>query len=205
MPGHSQAAVIAMKTRYLHLHEKGDTEAAEWYLLTDLNDTVKYLSPQMFTEDAINPCINSTYRFIDHVVSAFVSMHVDIQPLTIFHVGGDEVSDQAWYLSPACDKLKEEHEQIKTNKDLKEHFTHRVAQITKSKGLALGVWEDGVIGEGGVHFNRTDIVNDRVVTNAWNNIWESGMSNNAYRLANEGYEVFHKFKSSYRSTFTEIW
>ena len=44
--------------------ETGDVAAAEEFLLSDLEDESVYLSVQLFTDNAVNPCINSTYRYV---------------------------------------------------------------------------------------------------------------------------------------------
>jgi len=54
----------------------------------------------------VNPCIDSTYTFIDHVITQLKQMHDGIQPLSVYHVGGDEVARGAWSQSPACQHLK---------------------------------------------------------------------------------------------------
>lgn len=56
----------------------------------------------MFTDDAINPCLESTYNFVRHLVKELVTMHNETQPLTTFHFGGDEVARGAWMESPSC-------------------------------------------------------------------------------------------------------
>lgn len=53
-------------------------EATE-FLLTDLDDPSEYLSVQYFTDNAINPCIDSTYAFMEHIIIETVNMHKDIQ------------------------------------------------------------------------------------------------------------------------------
>ena len=53
-------------------------------------------------DNAINPCLESSYTFVDHVIKAVTEMHRDIQPLKVFHFGGDEVASKAWTGSPVC-------------------------------------------------------------------------------------------------------
>ena len=45
--------------------------------------------------------------FIDHVISQLKQMHDGIQPLSVYHVGGDEVAAGAWSQSPACQHLNQ--------------------------------------------------------------------------------------------------
>lgn len=83
----------------------GDSYKANQYLLSDAQDTSKYLSVQFFTDNAINPCLDSTYEFFEYIVFQVRNMHLGIQPLKIFHFGGDEVAKGAWTKSPACAKM----------------------------------------------------------------------------------------------------
>ena len=63
--------------------------AAEEYLLTDLEDTSEYLSVQYFTDNAINPCMDSTYRFMEHVIVETMKLHQDIQVCAHVILHGD--------------------------------------------------------------------------------------------------------------------
>ena len=91
MPGHAHAAINAMLARYRKYNSSGDSSKAEEYLLTDLADKSDYTSIQGFTDNAIDPCVNSTYNFIEKVLRSVKNLHADIQPLTLYHIGGDEV------------------------------------------------------------------------------------------------------------------
>ena len=68
MPGHSHAAIMSMEGRH---RDKGGDE----FTLIDREDKSTYLSVQQFRMNSLNPCIESTYRFIDHVVGELVAMH----------------------------------------------------------------------------------------------------------------------------------
>jgi len=50
-------------------------------------------------------------------------MHDGIQPLDVYHVGGDEVAKGAWSQSPACHRLKQQLTDIKT------HFIERSPRL----------------------------------------------------------------------------
>ena len=79
--------------RYERLMREGKTTEAEQYLLVDPLDTSKYLSIQTFHDNAINPCMDSTFTFMEHLVREVNKLHENIQPLKIFHFGGDEVAN----------------------------------------------------------------------------------------------------------------
>ena len=102
MPGHAHAAIKAMEVRY---NITPDRTAAEEFRLIDPDDTSFYISVQQWMDNAINPCIESTYNFIAKVIDTVVDLHKDIQPLKIYHFGGDEVANGAWENSSRCDTL----------------------------------------------------------------------------------------------------
>ncbi|XP_020912807.1 uncharacterized protein LOC110250538 [Exaiptasia diaphana] len=193
MPGHGHAAIKAMQSRYRKFMAMGDTYQANKYLLSDPQDTSKYLSVQFFTDNAINPCLESTYEFFEHIVFQVRDMHLGIQPLEIFHFGGDEVAHGAWTKSPACAKLAAELGMNFTSpnivKDLKEYFVRRVSDISHKYCLDIGAWEDGVLGVKDTPYDRSYLKNKKVYAYAWDNVWEWFQGDRAYKLANAGYKV----------------
>ena len=83
MPGHGHAAIKAMQARQRKQAAMGNSFKADQYLLSDPLDASKYLSVQFFTDNAINPCLESTYEFVEHIVVSVKYMHQDIQPLKV--------------------------------------------------------------------------------------------------------------------------
>ena len=185
MPGHSHAAVKAMEYRF-HKQNSSTNETvrkdASKFLLAELGDPSKYFSIQMFRDNAVNPCLNSTYNFIEHVVSAVVSLHKDVSPLQVFHIGGDEVASGAWVNSTACQNLKTQTD------SLKKYFTKRLSEIIAKYNISFAAWEDGLI-ENNKLFKKSELSKDSVYSYAWDNVWEWGKFDRAYRLANEGYKT----------------
>ena len=100
MPGHAHAAIRAMEVRY---NTTPGAAAAERYRLIDPDDTSFYYSVQYWMDNAINPCIESTYEFIAKIVDTVVELHKGIQPLKTYHFGGDEVAKGAWENSTKCE------------------------------------------------------------------------------------------------------
>lgn len=88
MPGHCRAGVKAMEARFRKYMKYGNETAAREYLMTDFADSTQYLSVQMFTDNTINVCMNSTTAFINYVIQALKVMHEDIQPLKTYFFGG---------------------------------------------------------------------------------------------------------------------
>ena len=110
------------------LGDKGDYSNSDEYMLIDPDDPSAYESVQLYNDNAINPCINSTYDFIDLVMTEIKKMHGTINPLRTFHFGGDEVAKGAWVNSTFCQAL------LKTVTSLKEYFTQKVARLAADKG-----------------------------------------------------------------------
>ncbi|OWF49612.1 uncharacterized protein LOC110451484 [Mizuhopecten yessoensis] len=191
MPGHSQAAIKAMEVRYYDLQEKGRGLEARQYLLSDLSDKSDYLSVQSFKNSAINPCLESTYSFLHHVIMSLKALHSDIQPLTFYHFGGDEVPKGAWVNSSACDTSSLQPD-VHNMQKWKEYFLKRIFKMAEQENLKLGVWEDGIIDQNTTepyNNNLLGAMSGNVFTYPWNNKWEYGMGNEAYKLANAGYKV----------------
>ena len=91
MPGHGHAAIKAMQARQKKYAAMGKTFEADQYLLSDPLDTSQYLSVQFFTDNAINPCLESTYEFLEHVVNSIRHLHHDIQPLKVSYLSDTPV------------------------------------------------------------------------------------------------------------------
>lgn len=94
-----------MQSRYQNLLQQGNINEAKRYVLIDQKDTSKYKSIQMYTDNAINPCLESTYDFIERIVKSLIEYHSGIMPLKIYHFGGDEVAKGTWENSTACDEF----------------------------------------------------------------------------------------------------
>lgn len=75
------------------------------FRLDDPDDTSEYLTVQYFKSSAVNPCINTSYAFVERVIQVLKDYHQEAgQPLTLIHLGGDEVP-KAWIESPICQSL----------------------------------------------------------------------------------------------------
>ncbi|XP_033725870.1 uncharacterized protein LOC117315681 [Pecten maximus] len=187
MPGHARAAIKSMEARRLKFPT--NATAANEYLLTEIGDQSQYLSVQMYTDNAINPCLESTFKFTDHVIAETMKMHENIQPLRMFHFGGDEVAGGAWVNSSACKTLIARKNDVRGVSDLKGYFAARIANQVATRGINTGAWEDGLM-EGKDPYDRTKLPNNiNVYGYAWDNVWEWGVGERAYRLANSGYKV----------------
>lgn len=199
MPGHSYAAVVAMTARYNKFKDAGNIEAAKEFMLTDISDNASYTSDQRYTNNTINPCVEGSRRFVQKIISSLKELHQPIQPLKIFHVGGDEVPLGAWDGSDACnsyyndnnldgsdpylDEEDEDYESIKMTSALQEYFLNFVEEICQKENLQLAVWNDGI--RDPTAKQKTDRPK---MVHAWR-ISRKNERHNPNILANSGYEV----------------
>lgn len=183
LPGHSHAAIKAMEARYIRHRDMDQIEDGLRFYLNDLKDESTYQSGQFFFNNSVNPCIETSYQFVDKLVHEVQALHQKIQPLKVIHLGGDEVPLGAWSLSPACQELSQK---LKSDyPDWKAFFIQRVARIVGKYGVRLGLWEDGLMDDSHSPVMRSKLGSDVVYGYAWGNTMNLG-----YRLANDGYKVF---------------
>lgn len=182
MPGHSRAAVKAMQLRYKKFIKQGESEKANEYLLSDFEDATVYSSVQFYHDNTINPCMDSTYRFVDKVIDELVKMHEQAGvPLSRYHMGADETAG-AWKQSPICEQFINEEIAISHTDDLLAYFVGRMIQIGQNKGLVVGAWSDGL-----EHVKKKQAPG-LVQANVWDTLFWGGHKR-ADELANEGVQT----------------
>jgi len=180
MPGHSRAAIIAMKARARRLLGEGKPEDAARYRLDEPEDKTVYSSIQHYNDNTLNVCLPSTYAFIATVIDSLKSMHQEAGlPLRIYHIGADETAG-AWKDSPACQKLMAD--QHLTLPQLGNVFLARVAGILHDRGIEPAGWSDGLSSLDPAQ------VPGKMQSDAWGNLFGSGITE-AYRHANQGWDV----------------
>ncbi len=186
MPGHSRAAVKSMEARYKKFMAAGDQESAEMYLLTDINDSSEYYSAQNYTDNTINPCMESSFLFMDKVISEIVKQHNDAgQPLTDYHIGADETAG-AWVDSPVCNEMFADTENdINTAADLGGYFIKRISHILQTKGVSLAAWNDGL--KHGEYIDPETLAGDASAY-TWGTMFWGGI-NDIHGMANVGYDI----------------
>jgi hexosaminidase len=194
-PGHSRAAIIAMRKRHHDKMKSGDEKGALEYLLDDFGDKSEYLSAQNFRGNTICICQESAFTFYKKVVDEIIAMYKAAEvPIHTFHTGGDEVPKGAWTNSPVCEKFIAETEGINTRNDLQNYFYTRVSKIFEDRGIQTAGWEE--IGQMEIHENGNDVIRPNPIfadkgfrAYAWNAVAGWGGEDMAYQLANAGYEV----------------
>ncbi|XP_005095957.2 beta-hexosaminidase [Aplysia californica] len=189
MPGHCTAAIVAMEARYKRLRDAGRTSDALKYRLREpkANETNHY-SVQRFNNNVLNPCLQSTFTFVETVINTVYSLHSDIAPLKVFHFGGDEVQRQSMGYTPSCDKLKATLDSTERYTGWQDFFARRVAKLLQTSDLDVAGWEDSF------KHRRNPLPlelypNRRVYAYTWQNSWEGGGAQMPYLLANSGYKV----------------
>ncbi|XP_052788332.1 uncharacterized protein LOC128223112 [Mya arenaria] len=188
MPGHSAAAISVMEKReddidFMKSH--ANWPLPESWLLYDHKFTPSVNSGLKWSKNAMNPCMNSTYRFVELVVDGLIELHRPVQPLRIFHMGGDEVTLGAWDESKECfDNTDFRGFDTAASQRV---FMSRVAKIVADKGLSLGVWEDGVYAN-----DKPNPITDyksEVFVYPWNNRWCTNKAKRSSEFADAGYKV----------------
>lgn len=138
MPGHARAAIRSMDARYRRFMAAGDPDSAKEFLLSDPEDTTRYLSIQYYNDNAINPCQDSSYRFIERVLTSLKDIHKEAGvPLRTYHLGADETAG-AWKSSPQCLAKRMDPEYLRA------YFVSRVVKMGNALGLTMAGWSDGM-------------------------------------------------------------
>jgi len=179
MPAHAHAAIKAMEERF---RRKNDVD----HLLTDLEDKSEYLSVQMFKDDAMNPCIESTYNFLKRVIRTVKELHSNISNLTYFNIGGETIPHGALVNSTACRKAFPKVAPQDLPIYAKAYFMSRLAKmVIVDEGLKLAGYEDAFF----VNGDPLPGGSSNLLAYPYQNVWEWGLANKAYKLANSGYPV----------------
>jgi hexosaminidase len=179
MPAHARAAVRSMEARYAKYHGTDEARAAQ-YRLIDPADTTRHTSVQGYTDNLMNPCLDSTYAFIAKVVAEikarYDAAHVK---LLMFHAGGDEPPGSVWWAgSPACRASTS----TRALRDVarKDSFFKKVSAIALGSGAKMAGWDDVI--QKGLRISG-------FVSMPWSNVWGSGGEDQAYKQANSGQSV----------------
>ncbi|RPH33719.1 MAG: beta-N-acetylhexosaminidase [Bacteroidales bacterium] len=194
-PGHARAAIKSMDARYERFMAIGNKQAAEEYLLRDINDKSSYLSAQLWTDNVMNVALPSTYRFMEKVIDEIQSMYREANaPLSTIHLGGDEVPAGVWEKSPICNALINSDPTLHNTDDLWYHYYGKLKDVLDKRNLFLSGWEEIALRKTSLDGNKVMIPNPDFTkanfqVNVWNNMIGWGNEDLPYRLANAGYKV----------------
>ncbi len=106
-----------MEYRY-NKYKNTDPIEASKYRLIDPLDQSQYYTPQFYTDNFINPSLESTFTFLNHVIEQTRAIYDAVPDATItrLHGGGDELPhlgpNEWWAQSPAI-QTKPCHKQEK--------------------------------------------------------------------------------------------
>lgn len=212
MPAHARAAVISMEARYKKLMSEGKPLQAAEYRLQEEGDDSQVATVQFYDRTSfVNPCLPSTLRFTDKVMSEIVGMHQEAgQPLTRWHFGGDEAKniylgagytdtghpeagkgqrdlsrqDKPWAKSARCASLLKSGKVASLNA-LPGWFALQVSDIAKKQGMeGIQAWQDGLK----ENRDNRQFATANNVLNFWDTLYWGGASS-VNDWANKGYRV----------------
>lgn len=190
-PSHARAAVMAMKARYEHFLSLGDEVAANEFRLHDPEDKSEYTSAQLFKDNVICICEDSSYRFFEKVLMEIKSMYAEANlPMDVYNIGADELPYGVWQKSPICEAYLNEHPEIKDLQELYNANVKRLSQIISEQGARMAGWEDVLL----IHSEKSqseisinmDLKDIDFTPYVWNNIWGGGREDMIYKLNNLG-------------------
>jgi hexosaminidase len=183
VPGHARAAVQAMEHRF-KVFEKSDPAKAKQFRLKDPDDTSKHTSVQFYTDNFLNPCMDSTYAFLSKVVTEIKARYAAVPgaKLGVIHGGGDELPALGpnvwWQGSPICQNTVATKGMSDT--DLFNRFFTRWSKIIAGTGAEMTGWDD-IIHDG--------LSIPGFIAMPWSNVWFFGREDDAYIYANQGTRV----------------
>jgi hexosaminidase len=193
LPGHSRAAIRAMDVRYQRYMAQGLDEQAREFLLHDRADTSQYQSVQLWNDNVVNACQESTRTFVLHVLDDIRAMYLEAGlELKTVHLGGDEVPEGVWEGSH-CSAAGEG--KTVSRKEIMTDFFRGIADsFTLKHGIVMGAWEEVFLNELRksqviVDKPRDDFAGTDSLCYVWNTVWGWGQEDGAYRLANSGVNV----------------
>ncbi len=198
LPGHARAAVQSMKARQKRLLDQGLEKEANEFVLHDLADQSKYESVQLWNDNVVNVCLESTDSFVKHVLNDIRDMYAEAGvTLKTIHLGGDEVPDGVWDDSPAYQKKYSpgDGEQATHGKEAMADFFTRISEYVASEdNIVIGAWEEVFLND----LKKSQVMQDATRNRfmgpnfqcyVWNNVWGWGQEDVAYRLANGGVKI----------------
>ena len=201
-PSHARAAVKSMESRYNRYLKENDTDSANEYLLNDPNDKSKYRSAQLFNDNIINICQNSSYSFFEKVVSELKIMYNQANlEMKIFNIGADEVPYGVWQNSPICNEFLSNNKSIKNLNDLYTLSLSKLNSIIEQYGAKMAGWDDIILQLSEKNQSETKIKKEMLKLNprvyVWNNTWGGGREDMIYKITNAGFEAVMSNSSAF--------
>lgn len=207
-PGHSRAAVVAMRARAQRLLAAGDSVEAWRYRLDDPDDRSVYSSAQGYSDNVVNVCLDGSMRFFTKVLDEITAMYEEAgQQLDWFHMGGDEMPYGAWQQSPLCRAFIDRSSLVASADDLAGYYVDQVRRVLSERGIRLVGWEDILLRHSEQSHNEVEIserfLDTDVVPYVWNAAWGWGREDMTYRFANRGFDVVMSNSSAFYFDMTD--
>ncbi|EGQ7852999.1 beta-N-acetylhexosaminidase [Vibrio vulnificus] len=125
VPGHCRAAIKSLPE-----------------MLVEVEDDTVYRSIQNYSDNVLNPGLNTTYQFLDGVLEEIAQLF----PAPYVHIGADEVPHGVWSNSPSCQALMKQHG-YQDYKELQGHLLRHAEQKLRSLGKRMLGWEEAQHGD----------------------------------------------------------
>lgn len=111
--------------------------------LRDAGENGTYSSIQSFPNNSLNPAVDTVYPVIETILGELL----DLFPSRYFHVGADEVPEDAWATSAAANRMRTERG-VTGAAPLQAAFLQRLQAFLTSRGRVTGAWEEASHGGG---------------------------------------------------------
>ena len=201
-PSHARAAIKSMEARYKNYILKYDEVSANKYLLNDFKDQSEYISAQLYDDNVICICQESSYTFFEKIVQEVKKMYdeADLE-MNIFNIGADEVPNGAWQKSPICKKFISENKEIQNINDLYNFNLYKLNNIINKYGAKMAGWDDIILKLTEKGHSETIIKEEMIKLNprvyVWNNTWGGGREDMIYKITNLGFEAVMSNSSAF--------
>ena len=201
-PSHARASIVSMDVRRNRLNALGDDEGAEMYALSDPNDNSVYQSAQLYNDNTINICMESSYRFFDKVVAEVAAMYQKANVrLKQFSIGADELPYGVWEGSPRCINSATGTDNDVDLENLYNDALLRLKSSIEKHGAVMSGWEDFLLVHSKNSQSETKLKDERfdynVIPYSWNNTWGGGREDMVYKLANAGFKTVMSNSSAF--------
>ena len=194
MPGQCNAAILSMKARY-NKFKNVDIEKAKEFLLNELDEEPS--TDTLYKHHIINPIMESTYNFINHIIESLKVTHKSVQPLTVLYIGGYGLFDGKWNDLKLFQSFKSSNSVGSDLTSFHEYFLNRVTRLCwNTHGIKLGLHANAALQMPSEEpFHETVLSADSVIIYSNNADPEPSTLERGYKLANAGYKVVQSHAS----------
>ena len=201
-PSHARASIVSMNARRNKLLTLRDIAGAEQYALSDPNDKSEYQSAQLYNDNAINICMESSFTFFDKVVEEVAAMYREADvSFKQFGIGADELPYGVWERSPICLNSVNGNSRGLDLESLYNSALLRLKETIESHGAIMSGWEDFLLVHSKNSQSETKLKEERfnyeVIPYSWNNTWRGGREDMIYKLANAGFKTVMSNSSAF--------